>query len=1033
MNPKISPVSLSDILKDKKLCLFSLLTVCLFSRIIFGQNTNNSEKSVALELNKTVERKVKDGRESHGYQITLAANQYAKIVVEQTEVDVSIKLSGADGSPVTTQNNEIRLKENEVFEFVAVGNAGEYLLEIQPTTKDGSGIYKIRLEEAHEATARENALFEARTAVETAEDLLKSQKYEAALPVAVRALEIAEKELKADDPFVGRTLTTLGFVQLRRGNYSVALSLLQRAVTVNEKSLGAEHQQTLDALFDLGLYYRFTNDFVKAGQIHRQILEIQERILGKDHKLVANILNSLGNLFNSLGDNARAESYLLRAMAITEKRLGAEDFQMGLIVNNLGVVCLDIKNYERAAEYFERALKIYEKTIGTENSIYSNALQNLGIIYRNRKDYEKALELYERALVIREKALGKEHQDIGFLLNNIANIYKAKGDYSKALEIQRRVREIAEKSVGQYHTLTIISLGNTATIYAAQGDAANAVASLKLYDERFEKVVALNLTIGSERQKLAYTAVFPSRTSRTISLHTNLARDNQTAIDQAALVVLQRKGRVLDAVSANLTALRQRASAADLALLDRLNTVTTQLAKLTLSKPAKMSAEEYRKQIADLESEKEKLEIEINERSPQFGIGTPPVTLAAVKAEIPTDAALIEFAVYRPFDPKAENNDEAYAAPRYISYVLRKNGEVKWTELGDKKTIDQSIDDLRKALRDAKRNDVKQLARTAEAKIMQPVRELLGDDVKQIFISPDGDLNLIPFESLVDEKGKYLIERYSFDYLTGGRDLLRMKRTQISQNEILIVANPAFGTGGAAAKTTGITATRNLSDTYFTPLAGTMTEARSIQNLFPDAIVYSEGRASETALKEINAPRILHIATHGFFLQNTDEINPAQNSSNRNSNANAESENPLLRSGIALADANKRDAGAKDDGILTALEASGLNLQGTKLVVLSACDTGIGEVKNGEGVYGLRRAFVLAGTETLMMSLWQVSDYATRELMTNYYKNLKQGMGRGASLRQVQLEMISKKEFKHPFYWAAFIQSGEWANLDGKR
>ena len=139
-----------------------------------------------------------------------------------------------------------------------------------------------------------------------------------------------------------------------------------------------------------------------------------------------------------------------------------------------------------------------------------------------------------------------------------------------------------------------------------------------------------------------------------------------------------------------------------------------------------------------------------------------------------------------------------------------------------------------------------------------------------------------------------------------------------------------------------------------------------------------------------------------------------------------------MRSGLALAGANQRKNGA-DDGILTALEASGLNLWGTKLVVLSACDTGLGEVKNGEGVYGLRRAFVLAGTESLVMSLWSVSDYVTRELMTNYYKNLKQGMGRGEALRQVQLEMLKKNGREHPFFWASFIQSGEWANLDGKR
>jgi CHAT domain-containing protein len=162
----------------------------------------------------------------------------------------------------------------------------------------------------------------------------------------------------------------------------------------------------------------------------------------------------------------------------------------------------------------------------------------------------------------------------------------------------------------------------------------------------------------------------------------------------------------------------------------------------------------------------------------------------------------------------------------------------------------------------------------------------------------------------------------------------------------------------------------------------------------------------------------LHLATHGFFLENSAD--------------KTKIENPLLRSGLAFAGANAR-SGDKDDGILTAMEASGLNLWGTKLVVLSACDTGLGEIHNGEGVYGLRRSFVLAGAESVVMSMWPVSDYVTRELMTNYYKNLKNGMGRGEALRQVQLEMIKRPNRRHPFYWASFIQSGEWANLDGHR
>jgi CHAT domain-containing protein len=213
-----------------------------------------------------------------------------------------------------------------------------------------------------------------------------------------------------------------------------------------------------------------------------------------------------------------------------------------------------------------------------------------------------------------------------------------------------------------------------------------------------------------------------------------------------------------------------------------------------------------------------------------------------------------------------------------------------------------------------------------------------------------------------------------------------------------------------------------LSETYFAPLRGTAQEASAIKTLFPDTKMLTGRDANETSVKELNAPRTLHLATHGFFLENSTADKPDK----------TKIENPLLRSGLAFAGANRR-SGDKDDGILTALEASGLNLWGTKLVVLSACDTGLGEIHNGEGVYGLRRSFVLAGAESVVMSMWPVSDFVTRELMTNYYKNLKKGMGRGEALRQVQLEMIKRPNRQHPFYWASFIQSGEWANLDGHR
>jgi CHAT domain-containing protein len=232
------------------------------------------------------------------------------------------------------------------------------------------------------------------------------------------------------------------------------------------------------------------------------------------------------------------------------------------------------------------------------------------------------------------------------------------------------------------------------------------------------------------------------------------------------------------------------------------------------------------------------------------------------------------------------------------------------------------------------------------------------------------------------------------------------------------------------ARQRSVTTGGDLSTVYFAPLAGTADEARSIKSLFPEAEVLTGRQATKAALKRVEAPRVLHIATHGFFLNDAgDSANAAPGA--RAISAKVDTKNPLLRSGLALAGANLNRNGS-DGGILTALEASDLNLWGTKVVTLSACETGIGEVKNFEGVYGLRRAFFLAGAETLLMSLWPVSDRVTRETMTSFYTGLKDGLGRGEALRQAQLAMLKRKERQHPFYWASFILGGEWRNLQGK-
>ncbi len=743
--------------------------------------------------------------------------------------------------------------------------------------------------------------------------------------------------------------------------------------------------------------------------------------------------------------------HVQRALAIAEKTLEPDDLLSIQLLHNLGDVYLNQDDLDHAEPLTQRALEMMERKYGPEYYNLSIPLQNLGSIARERHQYAHALELLWRAQKIREKSLGPQHPQSAALLLNIGNVYMDEGEYDKGRELFEQALGTLQTSAGPYHTLTFMALAGLSKAYSAEGQPSRALEYQARVNQVVEKQIELNLAIGSERANLAFAKWLAVRTARALSLHLQQAPNDKLATEMAAQVLLQRKARVLDAMVDSRAVLRQHLGSDDQKLLDDLSASTAKLAKAALDGPGRTPPSQYSQQLASLEEQRENLEAEVSKRSAGYYERSSAVSLAAVRAAVPADAALVEFAVYQPFDPKSLESDNL-PCPRYVAYVIPQRGDIRWSDLGCAEEIEGAVGALRGALRDPKRADTKQLARAVDAKVLQPIRGLTGG-ATHLLISPDGVLNLVPFEALLDEQGRYALERYSISYLTTGRDLLRMQVPRESKNAPLLVADPFFGepagtliaeagrTKATLARSTAarrsITTGTDLSSVYFAPLSGTAQEARTIKSLFPEAQVLTGQQATKAALKRVEAPRVLHIATHGFFLLDagssaTPEAPKPEANGTRAINAAARIENPLLRSGLALAGANL-NRGAGDDGILTALEASNLNLWGTKLVTLSACDTGVGEVKDGEGVYGLRRAFFLAGTESLVMSLWPISDYVTRELMTEYYSGLKKGLGRGEALRQAQLTMLKRKGRQHPFYWASFIQSGEWANLDGKR
>jgi len=432
----------------------------------------------------------------------------------------------------------------------------------------------------------------------------------------------------------------------------------------------------------------------------------------------------------------------------------------------------------------------------------------------------------------------------------------------------------------------------------------------------------------------------------------------------------------------------------------------------------------YRARLADVEAETERLEAEIGARSAAFRADSQPVTLEALQAMVPESAALIEFARYRPVV-----GGRAGGEPRYVAYVMFHDGPPAWVDLGGAARIDRLVGAWRAALRDPARTDVRRLARRVDALVMQPVRSRLGE-ARQLLVSPDGQLHLVPFAALVDEHGRDLLDRYAISYLTSGRDLLRLRVVRASRSGPVVVADPVFGEPALLDARTpdGGGARIDERQMFFGPLPGVAGEVRALRSLLPRATFFTRDAATKSALLDVKGPEMLHIATHGIFLADPEappEAAVPGGLERLARAAGARAANPLLRSGLALAGANR-----SADGVMTALEAASLDLWGTRLVVLSACDTGVGDIRNGEGVFGLKRALVLAGSESQMISLWPVSDAGTRDLIVGYYTALSRGHGRAEALRAVQLKMRRTAAHAHPYYWAAFVLSGQWTGMD---
>jgi CHAT domain-containing protein len=476
------------------------------------------------------------------------------------------------------------------------------------------------------------------------------------------------------------------------------------------------------------------------------------------------------------------------------------------------------------------------------------------------------------------------------------------------------------------------------------------------------------------------------------------------------------------------------------------------------------------RQITDRQnSPREKLEAELKSIEEKLAsanglvsqtISESKLSLSEIARRLPPNAALVDFVQYRRYEPKWTGQGYAAYEQRYAAYLtfplVGDSAEigVQRLDLGEAASIDDAVTVIGKrfAAEQYHAKDLRPALQRLSELVYVPLAKHLSS-VSHLIICPDGQLNRLPFE-LLQVGNKFLLEEKTISYVTSARDLVRLDAAQpkpkIAPQKFVVMGNPDFDfdltktshANSAAQLAAATEQLRSLSRDYdglkFKPLPGAEAEARSVAKLLGnDTVLLLGAEAREADLKMVQSPRVLHLATHGFFLSDQefretnliDSILALAGVAMPRGRTQNEWENPLTRCGIALCGANHAGqitSTVVEDGMLTGLEASLLNLQGTEVVILSACDSGSGEVKNGEGVMSLQRAFRIAGAQTVLASHWKVSDKATSALMTEFIRRWRAGEQRVQAWREAQLSLLRSEEFSDPFFWSAFTLTGEW-------
>jgi CHAT domain-containing protein/tetratricopeptide (TPR) repeat protein len=819
----------------------------------------------------------------------------------------------------------------------------------------------------------------------------------------------------------------LASLYMEKGLYQRCEPLYQRALQIRVILYGNNHLQTALTLSDLALMYRMQERFYDSEQLYIQAMAAMEKDPGHYDLHVAYTASRLADLYLERGLYGLCEPLYKRALAIREEALDRNDLLVLNSALHLARLYVYMGLYDQAEPLLWRLLRIEEGTPDSAFSIRDEAVNCLSGIYIHTGSHEKAEVLLERAMLMNEGWRGPRNMSLSANLNTIALLHVYQCHFEQAEALYMDSLSIAVDARGM----------NDPSAYTVTYNLAHLYVRWNRYEE------AINLFDSSLRSSL----------SRLLRMAPCLARSRRVhlvSVDKQLHSFPSNWLTDFPAFSRLFLFARLNHHGLMLEIERRQSTLTSDsgehlsiVRELAYLDSALSSSQVDAAKRISLSDQRDELEARLYSLSSGIHMNT--LEVGDVASALPANSVLIEFQrlksrLERAWDPYAN------ASYGYLAFILFPSERIETIDLGLAEPIEAAIN-LARTDTVVDDPDASQAWLDLSELLIAPLMSHL-QGVTHCYLSLDGELHRVPFHvlPLPGEPDRLLVETVTLQLLTSGRDLLDQHQPADAPRAVtdpMVVADPSFDHAPLSPEQSPQDSddhqprSRDMGALKaWAPLPNSAIEGQQIAELL-GASLFTGSHATTVTVQQAKRPRVLHIATHGYFLPDQSEPQERQSWMPLDGHdllARFRGEDPMLRSGLVFAGANHPVADpAEDDGYLTAQEAVHLNLQGTELVTLSACDAGSGDIRTGEGVYGLQRALIVAGARSMLLSLWPVPDAATCEFMVRFYTLLKQGAGRFDALVAVQREFRQhgNVRWRHPYYWGAWQLIGDGGPISG--